>query len=1091
MTSSNSAEREISAPGGVEHGVLAANAWAPYQSDSNLRTPPGPGTSGRVPPGEGLDLHIGWDRFEKLMLAVSRRALGLRGVRFRRYGVQGQKQHGIDLAGRRPDGVYTVVQCKDYKTFTARHLRNAVEKFTSGKRPFGAPRLIVATSATTEDTQLADELASLQEAHRDLELDLWGTEQINEHLRYCGDIVAQFWTRETAADFCTGAPLPGVPAPPPERQEQAERILVGPLNTDDVTPLLRSADSNRGAAPAEAASVYGELADRLHEAGYRGHATVLRKRQLEALQEAGLLGDAASLAADLAVAALYQADSDHASVLSHVLDELLRAASGVGTGQMPTVTRHAVLINAAVQAMAHPLTAGDLCKVLEADASEAPEYQPTLVLLLAERVLATEPEALKELDSIINSALAQIGEQPATAQSQDTTLRLRLVRAEYDSAERRELLNAARRHRVKGQHAALISAREGRRCALEGRADEASENWRDAVYAGIHAGLAEDAADWLYSVRSVNLQYGPLTTEIDDEHRLAQALRTTGSDRLLDRTADPRSQALAAMVGKRPTEAVQAARRWLTDSVVTGSWAAENEAVSLLGDLYRDHQEPNAAAICYQRTGVAEKLTKLAEDMGDELLPLVSPINQPWWVLRARAALAAAQADLIDDAEAQSLFADLLDLSARGRSGELIDSPTQSLTLQAVKSACAFATRTTPVQAAALLDLLSPDVPREPHHYARTDKAHARACADIAATHPQHTMRALTRLFDLADGNVDEALKVLVDDYTLHLLGARASVEGRSASSTSGSPLSAEEQKALRVRADQLAERGHYLANVIQAALSPAHPGVLERAAAARDRILERPDPDPFRTDIGSRMVSDSYMVRGLELADQKACLKKLLAVAKDRRETALSRQDALTGIRYLIVEQAPAAKAAMFLESRAFVSGELDGSHLDEFTGQSHPLSSFKINLGSASLRSHGLWLAASSASTSEQQNWVRDQAAELLHSPDKLVVHEAAAVLNSLPRETTADIDPRHWATHAHLTVRLLSAVLSMRQPQRFNATAVLLATDRDVRVRRTVAEAAAQAGTDSCKEVGDIVDLLTRDRRHSVRAAARPRQ
>ena len=46
-----------------------------------------------------LDLRLGWDRFEKLILAVVRRALGLRGIKFRRYGVQGQAQHGIDLVG--------------------------------------------------------------------------------------------------------------------------------------------------------------------------------------------------------------------------------------------------------------------------------------------------------------------------------------------------------------------------------------------------------------------------------------------------------------------------------------------------------------------------------------------------------------------------------------------------------------------------------------------------------------------------------------------------------------------------------------------------------------------------------------------------------------------------------------------------------------------------------------------------------------------------------------------------------------------------------------------------------------------------------
>lgn len=63
-------------------------------------------------PGEDLRLDIGWDRFEKLMLAVARARLGVHQVRFRRYGIVGQKQHGIDLAGRRPDRSYVVVQCK-------------------------------------------------------------------------------------------------------------------------------------------------------------------------------------------------------------------------------------------------------------------------------------------------------------------------------------------------------------------------------------------------------------------------------------------------------------------------------------------------------------------------------------------------------------------------------------------------------------------------------------------------------------------------------------------------------------------------------------------------------------------------------------------------------------------------------------------------------------------------------------------------------------------------------------------------------------------------------------------------------------------
>src|SRR5207237_1313972 len=115
----------------------------------------------------------------------------------------------------------------------------------------------------------------------------WGAEQINGYLRHNADVVVRFWTRETAATFCTGAPLPGVPAPPPDRQLQAERILVGPLKTRDVLLRLREAEEKRSSAPHEAALLYRELAERLEAAGHRGHAAVMRERQTRALRDAG------------------------------------------------------------------------------------------------------------------------------------------------------------------------------------------------------------------------------------------------------------------------------------------------------------------------------------------------------------------------------------------------------------------------------------------------------------------------------------------------------------------------------------------------------------------------------------------------------------------------------------------------------------------------------------------------------------------------------------------------------------------------------------------------------------------------------------
>jgi len=303
-------------------GSASRATWIPVGTDPALTSPMEPGTPSATPVGEDLSLSMGWDRFERLVLALMRRALGARDLKFRRYGTPGQSQHGIDLAGRDPEGRYVVVQCKEYQKFTAGDLRAAVESFGTGKRPFGAKTFIVVTSASTQSTQLADELAVLQDEYPDLDIDLWGRENINDHLRNFADIVARFWTRETTAAFCSGAPHPGVPVPPLDRQEQAERILLGPLNTSDVTSTLRRAQARRAEDPEDAAALFGEVAERLSAAGFHGHALVLRRRQLDVLAEAALADKAIELAGELGVAALMRGERDDARTLTRLMTKL-------------------------------------------------------------------------------------------------------------------------------------------------------------------------------------------------------------------------------------------------------------------------------------------------------------------------------------------------------------------------------------------------------------------------------------------------------------------------------------------------------------------------------------------------------------------------------------------------------------------------------------------------------------------------------------------------------------------------------------------------------------------------------------------------
>ncbi|MYR92369.1 hypothetical protein GTW60_01735 [Streptomyces sp. SID4937] len=586
-------------------------------------------------------------------------------------------------------------------------------------------------------------------------------------------------------------------------------------------------------------------------------------------------------------------------------------------------------------------------------------------------------------------------------------------------------------------------------------------------------------------MRAAHVSFGPLTLDIDEEHHLAQALRTTGTGQLLSRIRPPRAQAMTALARKKPIEAVLSARRWLTDAVTTGSWAEESEALDLLADLYRDNGEPDLAAALYERAGKAKKLIELAAQVGDRLLPTGSFDDAPWWVMYARATTVAEQEDLLEDDSACTFLDSLTDLATRGRAGELIDSPTAALSLRSTKAACALAARGTATQAAALLALLADDVPREPGHYRHTDSEHASAAAAIAVAHPELAVPALTRLFDLADQKVDAALKLLVNDQVLKLLVPQARSTARGDETGQRSVLDEAECARYRRRLSRLAEGGSHLAAAALMELEPHHSSLRERAERARDRILHRPEAEPGRVDIGTTLVSDSFLVGSLGSEDLTACVARLLAVAADAREAASTRGDALIAVRNIVLVQRQNAAPDVFSVARGYVLGTYEASSFDALTGRSHPLSAFKVNMRSSSLRTYGLRLAVVTAASAEHREWVKDQAVGMLRSDDAAEVDAAALALNELPTDAVCEIDADLLAAHDHVSVRRLSAVLCMRTPDRYREAALRLARDGDFRVRHTLAEAAA--GSAAATDVTDeILRLLRKDARHSVRTA-----
>lgn len=128
----------------------------------------------------------------------------------------------------------------------------------------------------------------------------------------------------------------------------------------------------------------------------------------------------------------------------------------------------------------------------------------------------------------------------------------------------------------------------------------------------------------------------------------------------------------------------------------------------------------------------------------------------------------------------------------------------------------------------------------------------------IAKAHPDVAMKALTRLFDLAEGGAQKALELVVDDEVISLLAARHERAEPVKGSDLSDSLAEEDLIELRTRVGRLNDGGLYLADVARALVDPGNAAVRKRAEQARDRIVQRPDPEPGHAEFGTSLVPDS-----------------------------------------------------------------------------------------------------------------------------------------------------------------------------------------------------------------------------------------
>ncbi|MFS4580911.1 NACHT domain-containing protein [Phaeobacter sp. C3_T13_0] len=179
----------------------------------DLATPP----SGVFPTPPAQPVHmmlplgsLSWENFERLCyrLALSQGTFD----HVARYGKQGQKQEGIDVFARKPNGRYTVWQAKRYTTYKPANLKSAVEAFLAGQWVEQSDTLVIAVQALLDDTKLQDEIERQTKklAAKNIVLEVLGGDTLAERIRPHQTLVSAFFGRHWLEAFYGDAIDPNI-----------------------------------------------------------------------------------------------------------------------------------------------------------------------------------------------------------------------------------------------------------------------------------------------------------------------------------------------------------------------------------------------------------------------------------------------------------------------------------------------------------------------------------------------------------------------------------------------------------------------------------------------------------------------------------------------------------------------------------------------------------------------------------------------------------------------------------------------------------------------------------------------------------------
>lgn len=986
---------------------------------------------------EGLPFNqLGWEDFERLLQRVLQDIEGLRDVVI--YGKPGQAQHGIDIVASTVDQTKVALQSKKYEKFTAAHLRDIVDKFSSVERPFEVESLIIGVACSVRDTKVIDELFRVTEGLKPIKLVFWDGQELSKKLREHPAIVRDFFGEEWAKEFCCPYKLDERLVPTIDVSRFSEALSQTP---EVVTKAQLEFEKAKNAATPSVALECIESGQRLlRKAGFSPYAAVYEKERLELLIKLGRSREVIDSLLETFWEAFDRGLLDSANSI------VRQAGKWRGEGCDEEWAAHTQEMKLGLELYVDPWNSLPEAEYLRVNGDGR---DLRLVVLASEIALANDDyEWLKAALPEISQLLSE----PSI--DDDLGIRLKLVVAEVNG-DWSDLLVDARKLRLGHKISGLIQARYARYCVVQQRFEEADSEWEDSVRSATLAQCWYEANAWVFSRRISRTYWNASEGDLFPLQSTMLAKASTASP-MFTFSLKAYEKALEAFENKEYRPAAISAHRALRDAILIGDLGAENRVRLLLAKILENTNTEKYYQITarhYVRTKAIDDIERFGQRVGDNFVDITPDLDATnYWTIGAAYRLLAVQADLIPD-DYINVVTDCIirdfDLADKE---ELIDLQfsQSSRYNNAVRCLAEIANRVELRHATRIVRHFKSQPILEDDYYRFHDDNESVALAKIAL-----------QFKELAGDIIP---------YLIHLL-KRSSTSRRSVAHRAITEYAEISCQLLR----QLAESKNEWANEMLVRLNMSDIST-DVAQTAFKRLSEPLEHELGRYTIGTRAIEDSLLIRNFPSSDVDNVVSELISRANDPKVSYRDRADYLLAVVNLSEEVSQSRKGEYY-EAVVQLIKSPNLSEYDSLEQQfRNPLGFLRMkeqkrtDLGAAAL------VAAKFADSDNQKAEVKRLIYSLLIQGHEKWLAEALYSIRDVVFEDLGFLMGKDWE------MRTLVAYL-WAENNGVKHIGDFLASDPDYRVRHSLA---ASIRDKPREQFIEIFEKLEVDPRFSVRSA-----